>query len=140
MCRHQEAACRATEFLLKKCNLSPWKNIVREIMTAKNDSFFKKYRAIRKKISENSQKVVSTSSTEGIGVWTSFSGRNGNFRGFSVKNSNFGHFRGIFRVKNSIFTIFRWKTVNGIRYHRIRFTLGILKRYHIFSNSQNFSF
>ena len=62
------------------------------------------------------------------------------FRGFSVKNSDFDHFRGIFRLKNSIFTIFRCETGKGNRYQRIPSTLGILKRYHTSPNSKNFPF
>ena len=84
-------------------------------MTAKNDSFFKKYRAIRKKISENPQNVVSASSTEGIFVWTSFSGRNGNFSGIFSQNLRFWPFLG----QILIFAEFFFESVIVVRFKSI---------------------
>ena len=99
-----------------------------------------KYQATQKIFSGNSQKVASASSTEGICVQTLFSGKSNNFSGNFDTKQPFWPFFVIFRVKNSIFTIFWLKTGNINRYQRILLTLGILKRYHTSPNSQYFSF
>ena len=59
---------------------------------------------------------------------------------FLAKNSDFDHFWGIFRVKNSNFTVFGVIISEKHRHHHFPTTQSILKRYHTSPNSKNFLF
>ena len=48
-CRHQRAARRENTFLLRMGNFSHWGALDREILAAKNDTFFKKMSSYSKK-------------------------------------------------------------------------------------------
>ena len=93
--------------------------------------FLKNVELFKKKSQENDKKSPPRALRREFAYRHRFRVETAIFRGFSVKNSDFGHFWGIFRVKNSIFTIFRCKTGKENRYQRIPSSLGILKRYHI---------
>ena len=132
--------CITTDFLLRKCNFSPWEAVYREIMTAKNDIFSKKFRAIHKKKFNKSAKSHLCELHGGISSKNVVFGLKILFFGILSQNTDFGHFWGIFLVKNSIFTIPRYESGKGNRHHHVTITPGILKRYHTSPNSQYFPF